>query len=195
MSDKAGLHWEVTLPPKDSIILSDDKVSLRLITQDDAGERYLAWLNDSEVTKGLDTISKPYTIEMLSHYVSAAIADHLGYMFIIVDKETNLPIGTARVHNVNTKSATCNLGMMIGDKKHWGKGYGKKIYKLLITFAFQELNIRRIWEAAHANNVASLAMCEGLGFKREGVLREHIITESGPQDKILLGLLKKEWVP
>ena len=195
MSGEVVTSWEVILPKKSNITLSGEHVSLRLLRAEDANETYLSWLNDDEVTKGLDTISKPYTLEMLTAYVNAAVADKYGYMFVIIDNETALPIGTARVHNINSKSATCNLGMMIGEKKHWGKGLGKKIYRLLIGFAFEQLNIRRIWEAAHADNYVSLAMCEGLGFKREGILREHILTERGPIDKILLGLLKKEWTP
>jgi ribosomal-protein-alanine N-acetyltransferase len=195
MSDHPVTNWDVILPEKNDIILSGESVSLRLLRHEDANEVYLSWLNDSEVTKGLDTITKPYTIEMLTEYVNAAVADKFGYMFVIILHETNTPIGTARVHNINMKSATCNLGMMIGDKKQWGKGLGKKVYKLLIGFAFNHLNIRRIWEAAHADNLVSLAMCEGLGFKREGILREHILTNRGPVDKILLGLLKKEWIP
>ena len=195
MSDNAVTHWEVILPEKSDITLSGESVSLRLLTPSDANEIYRSWLNDPEVTKGLDTISKPYTKEMLTAYVNAAIADRLGYMFVILENKTNTPIGTARVHNINLKSATCNLGMMIGDKSYWGKGLGKRVYKLLIEFAFNKLNIRRIWEAAHADNIVSLAMCEGLGFRREGIMREHILTDRGPMDKILLGLLQKEWTP
>ena len=195
MSDHPVTNWDVILPEKNDIILSGESVSLRLLRHEDANEVYLSWLNDSEVTKGLDTITKPYTIEMLSEYVNAAVADKSGYMFVIIANETNTPIGTARLHNINIKSGTCNLGIMIGDKKQWGKGMGTKVYRLLIFFAFNQLNIRRIWEAIHADNLISLAMFERLGFKREGILREHILTNRGPVDKILLGLLKKEWTP
>jgi [ribosomal protein S5]-alanine N-acetyltransferase len=186
---------QVSLPGKDKLLLEGEGFVLRPIQFGDANEKYLAWLNDDEVTKGLETISKPYTMEMLQSYVSQVIEDKFGYMFMIEVNEGNHSIGTGRVHTINLKYATCNLGMMIGDKNYWGKGYGKKVYRLLIRFAFQDLNIRRIWEAAHADNVASLAMCEGLGFRREGILREHVLTDRGPMDKVMLGLLKKEWNP
>ncbi len=183
----------IILPKKSTSILHGDKIYMRCVRPSDINQTYLDWLNDDDVTAGLETIVKPYTMEMLEEYITSAINDNLGYLFIIFDKELDKPIGTGRLHSIQPKHATCNLGLMIGEKKFWGKGYGKEAYRLMIDFAFNEINIRRIWELAHANNVASLAMCEGLGFKREGVLREHIITKNGTMDKVILGLLKNEW--
>jgi RimJ/RimL family protein N-acetyltransferase len=184
---------ELNLSKRSSILLQGDKLYMRLVSPDDAHPIYLNWLNDEKVTAGLETIVKPYTMAMLESYIQSAIQDTSGYLFMIHDRATNVPIGTGRLHSIHPKYATCNLGLMIGNTDFWGKGYGKEAYRLMIDYAFNALNIRRIWDLAHATNTASIAMCESLGFKREGVLREHILTPNGPMDKVVLGLLKKEW--
>lgn len=169
------------------------KIILREITQKDAAEEYLGWLNDDEVTKGLDTIVKPYPLDMLKAYVADAIASKVTHMFIIVDKETSDNIGTAKIHSISEKNGTCNLGMMIGNKKYWGKGYGQDAYNTAIDYAFTRLQIRKIWELANADNYASLSMCKKAGFQIEGQLKEQVLSEGKYIDKVLLGLFARDW--
>lgn len=174
-------------------MLEGKKILLRRITMDDVGELYLSWLNDDEVTKGLDTVSKPYTMDMLKKYVQEMIASETTYMFMVLDKETGKSIGTAKIHGINKKNGTCNLGMMIGDKNYWGKGYGQDTYNTSIEYAFSVLKIRKIWEAANADNIASLSMCKKAGFQVEGQLKEQVLSDGKYVDKIMLGLFAANW--
>jgi len=170
-----------------------DKVWLRPVSMDDVTGLYLSWLNDDDVTRGLETVPKPYTMEMLKQYVIDMLANENTYMFILVDAESKKDIGTAKIHNINKKHSTCNLGLMIGEKSFWGKGYGQAAYAAAINFAFNQLNIRKIWEAANSNNVGSLAMCKKAGFEIEGQLKEQVLSDGKYVDKILLGLFNKNY--
>jgi RimJ/RimL family protein N-acetyltransferase len=175
--------------------LEGNKILLRKITPEDADDQYLSWLNDAEVTKGLETVPSPYTMEMLKKYVQDMIANENTYMFMIIDKATGEKIGTAKVHGINKKNGTCNLGLMIGNKNFWGKGYGPDAYKTAIDFAFDHLKIRKIWEMANADNFASLAMCKKAGFEIEGALKEQVFSNGKYIDKLLLGLFAKNRKP
>lgn len=177
----------------DPVILEGNKVILRRITMEDAGPLYLSWLNDDEVTKGLDTIAKPYTEEMMRKYVKDILANENTYMFMVIEKESGKAIGTAKIHNISTKNGTCNLGMMLGDKTTWGKGYGQDTYNTAIDYAFTKLGIRKIWEMANADNVASLSMCRKAGFQEEGRLKDQVFSGGKYVDKILLGLFATNW--
>jgi RimJ/RimL family protein N-acetyltransferase len=168
-------------------------VILRRITMNDVTPEYLAWLNDDDVTRGLDTIVKPYPMEMLHKYVNEIVSDENTYMFMVVAKDSGKSIGTAKIHGINKKNGTCNLGMMLGNKNYWGKGYGQDTYMTAIDFAFTHLKIRKIWEAANENNIASLSMCAKAGFQEEGRLKEQVLSDGKYIDKILLGLFAKNW--
>ena len=175
------------------LILEGKRILLQRVSMDDVGAEYLSWLNDDDVTRGLDTISKPYTLEMLQQYISDVVKNENTYMFMVIDKESKKRIGTAKIHNINKTNNTCNLGLMIGDKNFWGKGYGQDAYNTAIEFAFSGLGIRKIWEMAHATNVASLSMCKKAGFQIEGVLKEQVLSEGKYVDKVLLGLFAINW--
>ncbi len=172
--------------------IEGDKVILRRLLLSDITAEYLAWLNDDDVTRGLETVPRPYTHEMLEQYIHDVIANENTYMFMVLDKATGKTIGTAKVHNISKKNGTCNLGMMIGDKNYWGKGYGQDTYNTAINFAFNTLGIRKIWEMANADNVASLSMCKKAGFQIEGQLKEHILSDGKYIDKIVLGLFARD---
>jgi RimJ/RimL family protein N-acetyltransferase len=178
---------------KNKMQVEGDKIILRRLTANDITAEYLAWLNDEDVTRGLETVARPYTQEMLEQYIHDVLANENTYMFMVLDKTSGKTIGTAKVHNISKKNGTCNLGLMLGDKNYWGKGYGQDAYNTAIDFAFKTLGIRRIWEMANANNVASLSMCKKAGFQIEGQLKEHTLSEGKYIDKIVLGLFARDW--
>ncbi|CAN5872056.1 GNAT family protein [soil metagenome] len=171
--------------------IEGDKVILRRLVASDITAEYLAWLNDEDVTRGLETVARPYTHEMLSQYINDVLVNENTYMFMVLDKISGKTIGTAKVHNISKKNGTCNLGLMLGDKNFWGKGYGQDAYATAIDFAFNTLGIRKIWEMANANNIASLSMCKKAGFEIEGTLKEHTFSEGKYIDKVVLGLFAK----
>ena|ERR1041385_6303325 len=175
------------------MIIEGDKIFLRRITEQDITPEYVAWLNDPDVTRGLETVAQPYTEEMLRQYIHEVVGNENTWMFVVADKKSGKSIGTAKVHNINKKNGTCNLGLMLGDKNYWGKGFGQDAYNTAIDFAFKTLGIRKIWEMANATNAASLSMCKKAGFQVEGQLKEHTFSEGKYIDKILLGLFARDW--
>jgi len=179
---------------KNDSVITGHQVVLKKVTIEDANQEYLAWLNDPHVTKELETVSNPYTMEMLIAYVKGVLSSSNTQMFIVYDKATSIKIGTGKIHNISEKHGTCNLGLMIGDTNFWGKGYGQEAYRLLINFAFTELHIRKISEAANVTNAASIAMCKKMGFQEEGVLKKQVFSNGEYQDKVILGLFASDWL-
>ena len=63
----------------------------------------------------------------------------------------------------------------------------------LIAFAFDELALIRLEADVDPANVASLALLEAMGFRREGLCRERWIVDGVVQDSLMLGLLARDW--
>lgn len=85
------------------------------------------------------------------------------------------------------------LGIGIGDREQWGKGYGREAMELVLRYGFNELNLHRIQLTVFQYNERAIALYEKLGFQREGVYREFMQRDGKRYDMYLYGLLRREW--
>jgi len=85
---------------------------------------------------------------------------------------------------------------MIGysvDQARNGQGYASEAVHLALTFAFEELNLRRVVAGVMPRNTGSIRVLEKNGFQREGLQREHIEINGVYEDHYFYGLLRNEW--
>lgn len=75
-----------------------------------------------------------------------------------------------------------------------GLGQGMKIMAAVISFVFEESpQTHRIWLDVLVENRRALSVYESIGFQREGVAREALLTESGRRNLLVMSLLRPEW--
>jgi RimJ/RimL family protein N-acetyltransferase len=85
------------------------------------------------------------------------------------------------------------IAIGFGNREPWGKGYGGEALRLLLDYAFGELNLHRVQLTVFAYNERAIALYEKLGFMREGVYREFMARDGVRYDMHLYGLLRREW--
>ena len=102
-------------------------------------------------------------------------------------------IGQCALFNVNATAQTCELGITIGDKEYWGRGYGRESINLLVEYAFRYHNYRKVWLQVHAGNERAMRAYRACGFVEEGRLRAHIWSDGRYDDLVVMGLLREEW--
>ena len=116
-----------------------------------------------------------------------------GYSFFSVRTLSgNEHIGDAMLR-VNWPNRDAVLGMGIGDRTHWGRGFGTDALNLLLAFAFAELNLRRVTLGVFAYNRRAVRLYERAGFQMEGVMRGEVRREGQHLDGLYMGLLREEW--
>jgi RimJ/RimL family protein N-acetyltransferase len=81
----------------------------------------------------------------------------------------------------------------IGDPSDWGKGYGSDTLRLIMRFAFSELNLHRLTARVPEYNLAALALFRKTGFVEEVRRREAFQRDARRWDDIHLGLLAADW--
>ncbi len=79
------------------------------------------------------------------------------------------------------------------DPSHWRQGYATEAAGAMVAFAFETLEVHRIWAYCLAENEGSWRVMERLGFKREGHLRQNEWMRGRWWDTYLYGLLAEEW--
>ncbi len=86
------------------------------------------------------------------------------------------------------------LGISIGDREYWGRGYGTDAMRLIVQYGFIELNLRRISLGLHAYNERALKSYEKVGFKLEGRMRGEGLRDGVRFDSLWMGILREEWL-
>lgn len=173
------------------MILKSRNIYLRPLIIDDVNETYLAWLNNPEVNAGLAT--RNYTIPRLKEYVYSKIINPNCHFFAIVSYNGNLHIGNVKLDFYDKDANHYEFGILIGDKNYWGKGIGYEASFLVLNYAFDVLEARKVWLAVYENNLPARRLYEKLGFVLEGCLRKHVCIDGVYYDKYLMGIFKEEW--
>ena len=86
------------------------------------------------------------------------------------------------------------VGIGIGDREFWGKGYGTDMMKLCLQYAFTELNVYRVSLGLHEYNPRALRSYEKAGFRLEGRTRKDLLREGKRYDSLWMGILREEWL-
>ena len=148
----------------------------------------LKWKNDPIIKEYIGTV---YPISMEEHkrwFDKLSSNDNIRF-FSIKTKEGD-HIGNINLR-INWKDRNCEFGILIAEKTQ-GKGYGTDALKTVVNFAFEELNMHRIWCQIFEYNKAAVRVYEKAGFAQEGIMKEALFHEGKYHDKILMSMLNNK---
>lgn len=135
-----------------------------------------------------DTFPYPYTIEDAITFLGLAENGVLGYVFGIYEDNTFVGCGSLipqhDVYRINAE-----IGYWIGEP-YWGKGYATEAVRLLLIFAFEALNLLRVYANVYEYNIGSMKVLEKVGFEKEAVIKSSVIKERKIIDEHLYSIRK-----
>ena len=154
---------------------------------------FLKWFNDPEITQFLD-VHVPMTFEAELEWFNNASKQQNPIIFLIYLHELDQPrlIGNCAI-DISQMNRVGTLGIVIGEKDCWGKGYGTEALKILIEYGFNTLNLHRVELETYGFNERAFKSYLKVGFREEGRRREAIFANGAYHDAIMLGLLRSEW--
>ena len=173
------------------VILESDIFYLRKISIDDCDENYLKWMNDPEINKYLESRFTTHTIDSLKDFVNSMNNSENNVLFAIVDKESDTHIGNIKLGNIHPIHKYADIGLLIGDKNYWGRGIATNAIKLVSEFAFDELNLRKVFAGVYENNIGSIKAFEKCGFKKAYVKKDNYYFEGKFIDAFVFELYNK----
>jgi len=169
-----------------------NRVDLRILCEEDA-PLLVTWMNDHTITQYLASRT-PITVEAEIEWIKKGRESKDSYNFGIETKEGEL-IGCLGFGKIDMIDGTAQSGACIGNKKFWGKGFGTEAKMLLLDFAFNTLNIRKMCSGAIAFNKRSIAYQKKCGGVIEGTLNNQRYVNGRYWDEILFAVYKDDWVP
>ncbi len=135
--------------------LRGERVYLRQPLMQDAGYVF-NWERDDEVWRY--DIHRPYSRSMdefLPIFERNYVRGNGRQFWFIIENEEHLPIGTITYFNVDQRFSQAEVGLGIGNKTQWGKGYGAEAIRVLVHHLFHTTSLHRIYaETALANQSA-----------------------------------------
>ena len=102
-------------------------------------------------------------------------------------------VGGCSFIDIDWQDRKAEVGIHIGEKEFWNKGYGTKAIHLLLKHGFENLNLHRLWLRVFEINQRAIRAYEKAGFTLEGKFREARYLEGKYVDVMIMSMLKSEW--
>jgi RimJ/RimL family protein N-acetyltransferase len=160
-------------------------------------ESFSRWVRDSEYWRLAN--SNP-----VRAFSSKAIKDWLEknpentradqFIFSIRTLQDDLLIGDVGLDGVLWSHGDAFVGVGIGDREYWGKGYGTDAMRLILRYAFIELSLQRVSLNVFEYNLRAIRSYEKLGFVHEGRSRAVLRRDGQRYDLVFMGILRTEWL-
>jgi RimJ/RimL family protein N-acetyltransferase len=173
-------------------MLKGKLVNLRAIERKDLDE-IMKWVNDQEVTKYLAAFLYPVSREEEEKFLERAMSSNDAEKNLVIETKEGVYIGQISLHKIDWKNSNAELGIIIGNKEYWSKGYGTEAIKILLHHAFNQMNLYKIYLQVFEFNQRGIRCYEKCGFKKEGKLRKNYFYQAKYYDVILMGILKDEF--
>ena len=169
-------------------MITGERVTLRAITPADY-PRMLEFKNDAELELlGGGDPPRPRTLAGMTEFYDKMLNDSKQVTFGI--EADGVLIGDAGLFRFDQRNGTAELGIGIGDRAYWGRGYGREAVRLLVDYGFQMHNLRKIWLETHGSNERAIRSYSAAGFVEEGRQREHVWSGGRYEDIVLMAIFR-----
>lgn len=194
---QSGAVHAAVATPKDSSpmrrpFLVGERAYLRGLEEADLTGEYFQWFNDSETCRYNSHGTFPNSErQMRERFERAQVGGDL-IVFAIVERETDRHVGNVSLQGIDWISRNAEIAFIIGHE-YGGKGFGYEAGRLAIQYAFERLNLVRVYCGTSAENIPMQKLAEKLGMQREGVRRRAAYKIGKYTDMYEYGILREEW--
>lgn len=166
--------------------IAGERIYLRALTPDDVNDNYIEWLRDDAVTQFLEIRWQVFSNEDIRGYVKLMNDSSKDYLFGIFLKGNNEHIGNVKVGEINQMHRFGDVGLLIGNKDMWGKGYGTEAVRLATQYAFEELNLNHLKAGMYADNKGCYKAFVKAGYREAGRYKSRRFYKGVYVDEVLV---------
>jgi len=166
------------------------QVRLRPVTEADLPD-YVRWLNDPEVTQFLSMEPGQVTLEGEREWLARQQAPDSPHHVWAVTVDGR-HVGNCAL-DLDERQPTATMGLHIGEKSYWGRGFGTTVVSRVLEVAFRDHHLERVQLSAWAFNRRAIHCYEKCGFRREGASLRAVLKGGRWIDKVDMGLLRADW--
>ena len=163
------------------------EITIRPITYDDT-EDIIRWRN-SEYVNARFIDRRMFTKESHEAWLKNFVETGKVAQFIILSDGAG--VGSVYLRDIDYDKKDAEFGIFIGEESARGKGVGTESARLILEYAFNELNLDKVFLRVYKDNHGAVKSYEKAGFKKtdrtdeindNGLIREVIFMELEKKD-------------
>jgi RimJ/RimL family protein N-acetyltransferase len=166
-----------------------DRISLRKLELEDI-PRTTSWLAQPEIGEIMGYLPKSYLHQV--EWFKKTIHDESRHIFAICDA-SGVHVGNVALGNIDWIDRNASLSLFIANTENRRKGYGRLAVDMILQFAFERLNLHRVYLRTSKKYPGAIQFWTSCGFVKEGILRQHKFQFGDYEDKIIFGMLREEY--
>jgi RimJ/RimL family protein N-acetyltransferase len=170
-------------------MLSGMRVRLRALEPGDAAVVW-RWHQDREFSV-LDGTRYPTTLARTEDWLRSLGDPAYWGAYLGIEQPDGTLIGHASLTRTAPEDRSAEFGIAIA-RAFWDQGYGGDATRTLLRFAFDQMNLHRVWLQVVEHNARARRVFASCGFREEGHLREARFTDGRWWDLIVMGILARE---
>jgi RimJ/RimL family protein N-acetyltransferase len=155
---------------------------------------YYSWLEDLSLDQYTERSYFPNSEARMRAYYEKSTQNQSLILLGIFDNETGKHIGNITFQDINWLNRRAFIAYLLGDKSFAGKGIITEAVLMMMYYGFNRLNFNRIYGGVTARHVASMKVCEKVGLKEEGRMRQHFYRNGEFSDSLVVGAVRDEWM-
>ena len=178
-------------------ILKGSLIRLAAVDHEELAKAYAAWNQDTELTRLMDTRARLHSIKAIKEFFEKETLEPspASHYFSIRALDDDRLLGDINFEVINSwGSRDAFVGIGIGSRADWGRGYGTDAMNIGLRFVFTELNLRRVTLTVFEYNPRAVRSYEKAGFKLEGRMRGALLKDGTRWDMLYMGILREEWM-
>jgi RimJ/RimL family protein N-acetyltransferase len=153
------------------------------------------WSADSEYSRLLDwDPARRFSVRNSQKWFEKETENNDHFSFAIRTLDGDRIIGDIGLDGIRWTHGDCFVGIGLGEREFWGKGYGTDAMKVILRFAFTELNLHRVTLDVFEYNPRGIRSYEKAGFEHEGRERGLLLREGRRWDVLYMGILREDWI-
>ena len=164
------------------------KVTIRPFEKKDIPKK-VEWINNPANNRYLH-YDIPLCVEKTERWF-ANIHNRKDRFDAVIDVD-EIPVGTIGLLSIDFKNRKAEYYIAMGEVAYKGKGVAKKASALIIDYGFNNLGLHRIYLYTEVGNTDAQRLFEKVGFVKEGILKDDILSHGEFADRIIYGITKRE---
>ena len=171
-------------------------VRLGSIDPQTLAEAFTRWNRDTEYLRLLDDEpARPRSVNTQKTWIEKELEEggDLQHSFTIRTMEGDELIGFIGLFEIQWNHGNCWVGIGLGEREYWGKGYGTDAMRTVLRYAFDELDLERVTLSVFEYNPRAIRSYEKAGFTHEGRARQALNRDGERKDILFMGILRDEW--
>ena len=177
----------------DTIFLKGKRLYLRPMRREDL-PLLLKWTNDPDLRDLY--LRRHFPVEEIEagEWI-AQLHKRSDSVSLVICLNDGRAIGIMGIHSIDWKNRLAESETVIGEKEFWSRGYATEAKMILLHYAFDTLNLRKMHGTIYSFNKGSLAYNQKCGYQVEGVQRLHVFKNGEYHDRIVVAVFREDWLP